>query len=379
MSNDILTTTRSAIEIRQRCKNERFLSNHYDGIGLEKKSGKYEAKFGNCLHDIMKMIMQAAKEFGLDGALKVRIDTAPLEEIIETQFVDLPIEELNHLVEEQKALLYTLVDEWRKRRLPGILKEYEIVAVETEQAVVFHPADYLPPQLAQLLRPVRIPFRFDVLLRRKGDGLLFILDFKTASGVSEDWNITLDNSAQSHLYCEAAKIIYQEPIGGIFYAGMIKGYRQMDKAKSSPYRGYTIQYGSFLYGWKDRNGVVHKDYVTGRFRQELWSDGNLALHNLDDYFPITIPWKPINTGEIVGQQIVAENNFANDLELYNEFGVNSPEKALYEKVIFEKSLGMCFKYGTKHPCQFVNICHGNMHEDEIRNMYDKRVPHHKEV
>ena len=377
----IIRTSRSATETRQKCRKERFLAYHYNSGGLEKNSGKYEAKFGIIVHDALRIKMIAAQQNGYVAALNYPItkQIADLDQLIVTQFSDLPAAELIHMRAEQRELLDVLVHGWIDKHLKHILDEYDIVNVEAEMSVVFNPSDYLPPQLAQLLRPVEYPFRFDVVLRRKSDGLLFIMDFKTTKTASEDWNVGLDNSQQSYLYCEAARIHYGEPIGGIFYAGLVRGHREQDKARSSPYRGYTIQYGSFLYGWKAKDGTVSADYATGKTRTELWTTKNYRVHgDMNKFFPITVPWKPLNIAKVVGQAIVAENEFQNNLELYEESHVHSGERALMENVLFEQTLSACFKYGPKHPCQFVEICHGGLHEDEIRMMYTKREDHHKE-
>jgi hypothetical protein len=223
------------------------------------------------------------------------------------------------------------------------------------------------------------------LVKRRSDQLLFIVDFKTTSQASEDWNITLDNSLQSHIYCTAAELLYNDPVGGMIYYGLVKGRREMDKAKSSPYQGKVIQYGSPLYGWKDRQGKVSSDYTAGKTRQKLFDVDDTgdellgkiksAYGSYTKWFPSTIPWKPQDSGHVMGQIIVNENRYANDLEMYNN--ANDSVKVYYEQTLFEQNFNQCFKYGTKHPCQFVQICHEHIHEDEMKMIYSEREDHHQ--
>jgi hypothetical protein len=376
---EFIRSSRSQIVTRHRCRRERLLGYHFGGTGLEAKGGKYEAKFGQILHSLMADCMTYKY---WPGASAHRW-AAELEDLIRKDFCDLERAHLDHFVEEQRWLLLLLGYGWCTLRMPRILREYEVVSVEQEHTVTFDPNKWVPSNFASFSRPLVLPLRFDVVLRRKADGLLFILDFKTATQASEDWNINLDNSLQSHLYTVGAEMLYSEPIGGISYEGLVKGRRELDKAKSSPYQGQIIQYGSFLYGWRDRNGKVSKEYATGKQRhfmpskrlvEDVWADLQQAGWNLSSFFPSTMPWKPLNSGFVVAQVIVNENDFTNNLEMWQ--AAEGPEKLWYEQMLFEQSLDSCFKYGSKHPCQFVPICHEGLCEDEINLRYAAREDHH---
>lgn len=381
-----IVSERSRIETRQKCKRERFLGYHLNGTGITLPGAKYDAEFGNFLHSTLAGVMLEAKRTGaapIHILLEeiIAISSLALTQHINTHFTHLPDVQRLHMVAEQCTLLRRFIDGFVALRLPSILREYNILEVEREQHVVFKPEDYLPLDLAGGLRPLKLPFRADVILERKIDKVLFILDFKTASAATTDWNVNLDNSLQSNLYIAAAELLYPERyIGGIFYIGFVKGRRERDFAKSSPYNGYVINYGSFLYGWKDKHGAKHRDYVAGRQRCTLFEFSLAQIESffkLDQYFPITVPSKPINYNGIVGQSIVNENQFLESVKRYER--EEGPSKALLMEILFEQSLGMCFKYGTKHPCQFVQICHGGMHEGEIMNIYEPRKPHHEIV
>ncbi len=378
MNCEVIKVDRTRIETRQRCTQERRLGFHYNGIGLSKIGAKYDAMFGQAVHTALAKILLGGDP---EEAINNACDEVTLA--VNTCFS----EPSSHFLNEQLWLIEFLVCGWVKYRLPHVATHYVVESVEKETEVVFQPSDYLPNNLAAIMRPLKLSLRLDCLLRRKDDGLLHVLDFKTASKVSEDWNTNLDNSLQSYLYINATELLYKEPVGGIMYDGLVKGYREVDRAKSSPFNGQMIQFSSPFYGW-EKNGKLAK-YVNGA--QKVFTpkflkadDGHdfirkyeaATSETLSAYFPSTIPYRPLNIGNIVGQVIVNENEFQNNLEMLESALPNSPEKAAYENVLFEKTLGSCFKYGSKHPCQFVEICHGGIHEDELINIYEPRIPHH---
>ncbi len=385
-SADSIYADRSRMVTRQKCKRERYNGYHRDGKGLAKKGGKYAATFGILMHNALATMLISGKILSADDRIKFRRE---LETAVDDSYKAMLSESaLQHMKLEQWWLFDLLQYGWSFYNLSKIVKEYEIVDVEQERSVEFLPADYLTQQLAAIMRPLKFPLRLDALLKQRSTGMMFIMDFKTASQASEDWNIGLDNSLQSCLYIEAAEKILGEYVGGMIYSGLVKGKREVDKAKSSSFTGMTIQYGSFLYGWQAKDGKIYKDYVAGRQRVFLPGTNSVATvaeafdylnklgFKMQSFFPITIPWKPLNSALVVGQQIVAENTFQADVELLEEVGRNTPAGQLAEAVLMEQSLDGCYKYGARHPCSFVELCHKGLHPDEIKQMYEPRESHH---
>lgn len=378
-----IKSNRSMIETRQTCKRKRFLSHHYNGIGVEKVGNKYEAAFGTLVHEALAASLMLG---GVDHkALKESIKA--LEDIIHK--MTFPSDEhLRHLVREQTSLLCLLVHGWCRYRMPSILAEYGVESVEQEKLVTFHPQDYLPANIASLMRPLALPLRCDAVLKKRDmENVGVVLDWKTTSRASDDWETALSNSLQSNLYIAASEVINPHMYwDGIAYEGLVKGRREVDKSKSSPFCGMVIQYGSFLYGWK-KNGEI-RPYVNGASRVFLidecegatW-EGALdyleTVHqNMREYFPNVLPHRPMDHAAIVAQQIMAENSFTNDVEDYEQ--IPSPMRWEYQTRLFEQTLSACHKYGLKHPCEFVDVCHGGLDENEIVGMYQPRVDHHGE-
>jgi hypothetical protein len=356
---------------------ERYLGYHAplmegaDPVGIALLGAKYDARFGQVLHTAMATCLRQGKL----SPIAVDLAKQDLSAAIDVCFPEL--NDGGFMRREQSDLLHSLITHWCELHLARLLNEYTVISVEVEQSVVFQPIQYLPPDLAGILRPLEFPFRADAILRRKSDEAIFIFDFKTTKAASEDWAVNLDHSLQSCTYLEACSLHLGEYVAGIIYAGMVKGRREEDKALSSPYRGNIIQYGSFLYGWADKAGVVYKDYVKGRQRVYLGVRSVRELtqlgYKMETYFPITVPWKPINIPTVIGQQIVAENNYQNSLDALDQWGM---ERQRAISTLMEQHQFSCYKYGTKHPCQFVQICHGGLYPDEIPNFYEERVDHH---
>lgn len=379
----IIWVDRSRVQARKQCRRKRYYGYHYDGMGLEKEGGKYEADFGQLLHtELSKMLLNGGVVVGTEQLRQSVAEVLKRNGLLED--VDT---ENEFLIAEQTQLAYFLLSGWQHYRQESLMKAHTVVSTEVEQKIVFDPHEYLPPDLAQIMRPVGLNIRLDAVLRNIEADSLIVLDFKTASRVGHDWEINHENSLQSILYVRAAQRLYpEEYVEGIQYEGLVKGRRELDTARSSPFNGRLIQFGSPLYGWA-KGGKPLEKYVAGAQRVCLArnparraTDPIFALygHNTKEFFPNTIPFSPLGAMETIGGMIVAENEFANSLTIFNEANPNSPQRKLMEQVLFEKNEDHCFKYGTKHPCAFVDICHKMMEEEEIMLQYQRRMPHHGE-
>ncbi len=377
---DIITTPRSLMVTRQLCAKKRYLCHHADGHGWDVvNNGLSATDFGIALHEMLAQVMTSAEPLEADQPpvpvwYAIKLSKSALD---------------SHVIRERRMLLDLLVYGWRKYRLPSILSAYNILTVEKEDSVVFDPEAYLPGNLAPSLKALKVPIRFDVVLKLKADpDHLVILDWKTTSAATQDWNNALDNSLQSCIYVEAARQLYPNKyIVGIGYEGLVKGRVEVDGAKSSPYNGLPIHYGSFLYGWQAKNGSTYKEYSTGRTRlflppvctttEEAFDACEAVYGGLEMFFPNTIPWKPKDAASVVAQQIVAENRFMADVELYEQ--LPEPMKYLYENTLFEQSLDACYKYGAKHACMCKDICHGGVVPSQEPMVFVPRVSHHSEI
>jgi hypothetical protein len=142
-------------------------------------------------------------------------------ECIERGVTGIEEEDLEFFLKEQQFLLEGLVRGWVKTRLPRILEEYTVVEVEKECKWE------LAPNLIQMLR-------VDALLRRKVDGVIFILEFKTTSFPGYDWQQQWEHNIQLLSYTGAVTDIYGEPCGGVLIEGLVKGTRKERDRRIEP-------------------------------------------------------------------------------------------------------------------------------------------------
>ena len=105
--------------------------------------------------------------------------------------------------------------------------EYEVAQFDGKPAIEQAWDWELAPGLKQHLR-------MDAILRRKDDGLLHILDYKSAKYVSEGWRDKFEHSNQTELYVQALKD-RTGTVGGMSDEGLIKGAYRKDTARSSKY------------------------------------------------------------------------------------------------------------------------------------------------
>lgn len=375
------------METRQLCRRKRLLTNHHNGHGWQPATDKWEPRFGQILHDALSTTLWE-REVSRTTQNKLEVSIMDAAHLI---FADDP--NIVHVVNEQCWLATLLVQGWHRYAHPQLRHLYKhVVETEKEHTVVFQPADYLPVNVANVVQPLEMPLRRDGVLTT-GDGRRqVILDWKTTSRPSTDWEVNLQNSLQTHLYIAATEQLLigsGKYVDGVVYHGLVKGKREIDRAKSSPFCGQFIQYGSFLYAW-EKAGKISATYTTGSARvylpatvewQAAYRDGfdELFIYletifNMREYFPTTLPFRPLNVGETVGQQIIAEHEFATVLAYYEQ--MPPTERWRYESVLFEQTLSACHKYGTKHACPFVEYCTGNWDAEDLANNYQPREDHH---
>jgi hypothetical protein len=171
--------------------------------------------------------------FDLDGILTKHLEAYRAEV---TERGVLGEEDPEFLIAEQSALIEGLVRGWVKVRLPRILEEYTVVSVEEEMEWE------MAPGIIQMLR-------LDGLLRHKGNGLLYILEFKTASQTGYSWQLGWEKNIQFMSYTQAVREITGEECGGVIVEGLVKGQRRKETSASSPFSGRTLQNSPFCYGY----------------------------------------------------------------------------------------------------------------------------------
>lgn len=342
----LLRVSRSAIADRQLCEQRRWWGYHALGGGLAPAVEPTALAVGNLVHDWMAQVFSLAKR-GMEASDILRwLAEAPVQ-------AEQPTDE--------ELLAFALAYGWATLRLASVLTEHEVVAAEEEWPFI-------------IAEDIEIPQRMDVILRRRGDGLLIAVDFKTLSSWSPDWERKFYHDLQTLLYCEALERTFGES-GGIQYEGMVKGRK--DLLKTGSCAGETA-YGSILVSPYAVGDALTPLYKSGLTRVKLrtveqvvaWIDA-LAVtfpEKLAEQFPVFPLFLPSSTvrSTVLGPVLEAERRFAARLP-----GADAGT--------FERSTSACLKFGGDHPCPFLSLCWEGGADDPLgTGLFVPRVDHHGE-
>src|SRR6266576_4973050 len=179
MDNVVVHTDRSRIENYEKCPRLRYWRYEHDGTGVEpsdERSLRLDARIGTGVHDgIENALMPASAGMLADyrplAALSAGVGAgAYMRKIAEDgiDYMGLP-EQTQHDVLEGAQIVSALVYAWVMVRLPSLLREGSILAVEREMNVDFPVGD----------KTVRLMTRPDIIWRRNADGAVFIRNLKT--------------------------------------------------------------------------------------------------------------------------------------------------------------------------------------------------------
>lgn len=218
----------------QNCPRLRYLTYHYAGKGLQRRSLALPLINGDFVHlALARLLTQEPLDDVIQDLSSKYRDAVMVRGI---QGVDTTFQ-----INEQLCLLEGLVRAWDRVRKPSLLAEFEIADTpETEHEWELAPG-------------IIVMVRMDAPLRRKRDGLLFIKDWKTTGGIyGPDWGLKYEHDSQILCYLSAAEAIFKEPIGGLLMEGILKGKRAIDKSSTSPFQGQRIQQSDLCYGFKVR-------------------------------------------------------------------------------------------------------------------------------
>lgn len=140
------------------------------------------------------------------------------------------------VVEEQAAHVEALTLGWARVRLPVWLDTYEVVETEQEDRVA-------------LSDDVTLAVRADAIVRRKEDGRMFVVNFKTVGTADERWLRAWEVDMQLMTELLAAEHRFGQEFGGVIIEGLIKGRRMPQKNDIGDVVGYADS-TPLLYGYK---------------------------------------------------------------------------------------------------------------------------------
>jgi len=198
-------TDRSRIDLMHRCPQARYLAYDWGGTGIRKDTVVWDIVVGLCVHEGLSVLLSSCKYAGstLGGSLAnefveravksalARLDaelsstpfdlselsTESLEPSPSNLYLPTPGKEspdtyLAYLIDETKALIELLVRTYAyaPAGLKWLLDTYEILEVEQEDSFTLANEDEFE---------IKFMARADGLLRRRIDGALVVLSFKT--------------------------------------------------------------------------------------------------------------------------------------------------------------------------------------------------------
>jgi len=392
--NDEFYSTRSEIVTGEECPRLQLLGNDLDGTGYELKARSVPLLSGIHIHNAL------ARALGHFSGYRPLPDADPVQAILDTMHheyeADLLRAGIRHLEDadvqftlgEQMFMLEGMLRGWIAYRLPHILESYDVVSIEDEF-------------LWELCAGVRIPIRLDALLRRKDDGLLYIMDYKGCAAMSDDWQQQHEHSKQTILYLEAVAEHYaDERVGGIFYEGLVRGKWAKDRAANSPFFDRRIQQSPYCYGYMYPAGdlpliqvkyTAKKGYVKFRVCDQMpmqqWITEHLiperVLPELFCTMEAVNPPPEVRT-RLRQQAALAEQTRVSDLRalehLRTTHGLDHPLTQQHLNLAFPQRTGRCTKFGEDYHCAFKAAgCFapdGALETLATDDAFQPRVPHH---
>lgn len=372
----ILYLDRSRIVTRQECEMSRYLGYHAQGKGLTTPAPKHALVLGLCIHTgVETLFITADVEMAVNTMKAYYSKEHPLTD--ENAF----------LWHEQWWLVEGLLRGFHRVRYPLIMEDFEVVETEVEREV-------------ELVPGVHLMVRFDVVLRRKGDGLLVVFDYKTLSYLTEDWQKQHEISLQTLLYTWAARQIFKSESGiGIQYEGLLKGLKKKETARGSQFFEQRIQQSPFCYAWHLESAGLwqttwphnakgwKKVAIWEHFTPAEWHEALVREGKLNELFPVIPVVLPTQHDQeaAISQALRAEMDFQGRLqELAQNIqsrvvgGEDAEERRVYwERILFEQTKGRCYKYGLDNGCPFIGYCFNESAAlAPLEHGFIERTPHH---
>ena len=271
---------------------------------------------------------------------------------------------------------------WVIERLPQFSKEFEVVAVEQELQMplgdILHgrnPGNQHQTPVIWLSRP-------DMILRRRADRSLFVMDFKS-SGFKEDAasiDLTLAHKVLVYAQLAAVEHAYGEPVTGYLYEGIYKGQNREDKRL-----GFKRRYSPLAWAYCSPGDGLSKASVD----PENWRMGTARL--LKDLPGWTIK-------DYVAEVLTAEQRQAQLMYSAESIGANPAQVERWKsQVLFEEAKWLrwhadganldalpqnddqCMRYRGE-PCSYLSACWDEaVRSDPVGSgKYCARTPNHPE-
>ncbi|MFA5352633.1 MAG: PD-(D/E)XK nuclease family protein [Thermodesulfovibrionales bacterium] len=361
------------------CPRKAYLTYYLNGTGVVPRGENIYQSTGSLAHAILERVMKDAFETSAVPTVE-RMNMFCSEEVNAAKAKVLEAGyaysgSVSAAVEvefdRQAALAEGLARAWVKVRLPFILEEFRIVAVEEEHEIPLSP-------------DVVLMSRLDGVLERKVDGELFAgPEFKTTGWLSEDYVESWRYSTQTISHCLDVKHVYGKEPAGVMMEFLYKGMKK--KAEDGIYTYYSPlvrafkmvdEFGGETYGFdsslgRKRDWVVFDTYTMG---MEKWME-KIPDEVLEGLLANTTVYRNKNEAEVwVRQAVMRQRRIAWAIE---ELNADNPSDDPVMDGTFPARLDtFCRSNQYRQKCPYKDICYGVVDDPIGSGAYVVRVPHH---
>ena len=254
----VIYIDRSRVECAESCMRKRFYQYEINGVGIQKAGNWLDPLIGTAVHNGIEGLLTGKNIEQAVVIVKETILAAQREGpiVVFRQGLD-PAKD----VEEGMLLAEALVRGWAAVRLQALLATYDVVAIEKECQKDYESGGR---KIIQLSRP-------DIVLRRKDDKSLFIMNLKTTSRVDQKWREQWRYDMQTFSEAAAVEQLLGEPVAGTIICGLVKGSRKDYPMGSGDYHWDSI----LTQAWTKSGELGQQDEWFGRYE---WSC--MAAHKL---------------------------------------------------------------------------------------------------
>lgn len=393
--SSIIKFDRSRIVAYQKCPRLRYFQYEWQGTGLQATMRYLPLEAGGAIHKGLEWMLQG---HDVDHCVKLALETYDMAVVVSG--VDLTLYEGQdpaRVVAEHRAIVEALLRTFHRTELPALLHEYEVIAIEQELS-----KDYTLDEGTKL----RLLARIDILLKRKVDGALFILNFKTASMTGKKWVQEWQHDMQVISEVEAASERYGS-ISGVLIYGLVKGQRKEYPVGSGNwYHNTPLCWGWHRAGtsptggdeWATRYETDGKRLGKGFRKVSTWDNYPGGLKGWLRFVELTDP-------ELLKEQFVLLPAITRTTEDVGEWQMSTLPReadihkaagviAEYEKRALEPGNTTAVQYGLrvlnsefpKHTaggncvwpsrCMAYELCWGGAAADPLNSGYEVRQPNH---
>lgn len=378
------------------CLRNRWLSHDIYQKGLSNKSLSVPLATGLGAHEALENLLMWCKDKQDSGK-----DPNPPDEIVreciessirnyENEVNESPLadistdsEELAYIVEEQSSLIGGLTWCWRLSRLPWILKDYNILAVEQEFELLLKCSCGLEGVGEVEIHQQRdcngtvLMTRPDLLVEHNTTSAVNYIEFKTEAYVdSKDWPEKYYDNVQLALVCAAAEVVLDKRVDQIYVHGLAKGARKSDyNSVTKKYEGPRKQQSSLCYPYyKEGNPPLQDMEISPSYWK--WVDGKKWGCSKGRGFEKTPVWDiPFDT-EIPKYEYYVKN-YMTEEEIAAKVRVCGPlenpeflvKKLLREMGAFEEDYGKRVAY-----VESVKQESGSYFSEETQIALDESIP-----